>query len=80
MSKLMTLQSAISGQLLMRAGEPADRMLTPTLTPTLTLTLTAGEPADRMLVVLRGSVQVTVGGRVVATKGMGDELGELGLL
>ena len=33
-----------------------------------------------MLVVLRGSVQVTVCGRVVATKGVGDELGELGLL
>ena len=34
-----------------------------------------GEPADRMLVLLRGSVHVTVRGRVVATKGVGDELG-----
>ena len=33
-----------------------------------------------MLVVLQGSVQVTVCGSVVATKGVGDELGELGLL
>ena len=33
-----------------------------------------------MLVVLQGSVQVTVCGSVVATKGVGEELGELGLL
>ena len=35
-----------------------------------------GEPADRMLVLLRGEVHVTVRGRVVATKGVGDELGD----
>ena len=54
MSQLMTLQSAAAGQLLMRVGEPA----------------------DRMLVLLRGSVHVTVRGRVLATKGVGDEMGD----
>lgn len=48
--------------------------------PANQLLIRTGDIADRFYVVLRGNLQVTVDGKVVATKGPGDAFGEMALL
>lgn len=60
--------------------EQVVQRLEPVEVPAGTAVIREGEVADRFYVIESGEVEVTQGGRVLRTQGVGEEFGEIGLL